>query len=103
MDEKHAANALSALGHEARLGIFRLLVRAGPNGLKVGDVGRLAGLPLSTLTHHLNALVQAGLVTQTRQGREVINQANHAAMRDVFAFIEDKCCQGVGVDETDAA
>ncbi len=103
MNEQHVAQALSALGHEARLGIFRLLVRAGPQGLNVGDVGRLAGLPLSTLTHHLNALVQAGLVTQTRQGREVINRADYAALRGVFAFVEQECCKGVAVDTTDAA
>ena len=103
MDEQRAATALSALGHEARLGIFRLLVRAGREGLNIGDIGRLCGLPPSTLAHHLGTLVDAGLVLQEREGREVINRADYAAVRGVFDFVEAECCMGVGLDRGDAA
>lgn len=98
-----AAKALDALGHEARLKIFRLLVRAGRDGVNIGDLGRLLGMPLSTLTHHLGALVQAGLAKQERQGREVINRADYAALRGVFAFVEAECCAGVEVKRDNAA
>jgi uncharacterized ion transporter superfamily protein YfcC len=56
------ARALSALGHDARLSIFRLLVQAGENGLRVGDIGTHLDMAASTLAHHLSALVAAGLV-----------------------------------------
>jgi ArsR family transcriptional regulator len=103
MTNTDAARALSALGHEARLDIFRLLVRAEPDGLNIGEIGRLVGAPPSTLAHHLGALVRAGLVSQEKQGREVINRARTDAMRRVFAFVEDECCRGVSSTRDDAA
>lgn len=103
MDLKSTALALSALGHEARLEIFRLIVRAEPRGLNIGEIGRLVGAPPSTLAHHLNALVRAGLVVQEKQGREVINRAETEAMRRAFAFVEEECCRGVSASRDDAA
>lgn len=103
MDDKQAAAFLSALGHEVRLRIFRLLVRAGADGLIIGEIGRHVGLPASTLAHHLGALVQAGLVTQERVGREVVNRADYAAMNRVLDYVASECCMGVSVVEGDAA
>jgi len=92
MDDTTAAKALSALGHDARLKVFRLLVRAGPEGLNIGEIGKRAGLPASTLAHHLGTLVAAGLVVQARQGRAVVNRADYQALRSVFGFVEAECC-----------
>lgn len=91
------ARALAALGHDARLAIFRLLVRAGEEGMRVGDIGAHLGLAPSTLAHHLSALVDAGLVRQERQGREVINRADYDAMRRVLDFLTAECCTGVTI------
>jgi len=103
MNDTNAAAALGALGHEARLRIFRLLVRAGPAGLNIGEIGRLIGLPASTLAHHLSALVQAGLVTQERRSRQVINRADFDVMSNVLAYVAEECCKGVSLVEDDAA
>jgi DNA-binding transcriptional ArsR family regulator len=97
------ARALAALGHEARLDIFRLLVRAGRDGLIVGDVAGHTRLPASTLAHHLRTLVSAGLVTQERRGREVVNRADFAAMNAALSFLTAECCQGVALVREDAA
>jgi ArsR family transcriptional regulator, arsenate/arsenite/antimonite-responsive transcriptional repressor len=91
------ARALAALGHDARLSIFRLLVRAGDEGLRVSDIGDHLGLAPSTLAHHLSTLVDAGLVLQDRQGREVINRVDYPAMRRVLDFLTSECCTGVAV------
>lgn len=98
MDELPAAAALAALGHEARLRIFRLLVRAGPGGLNIGEIGRHLGLPASTLAHHLGTLVAAGLVRQERQGREVLNRADFALMHDLLAYVASECCTGIRIE-----
>lgn len=90
----HAA-ALSALGHDARLTVFRLLVRAGPDGLNVGDLVAATALPASTLSHHLRTLVSSGLVTQTRIGREIINSVDFEAVRRTLGFLTSECCTGV--------
>lgn len=99
----HTARALSALGHEARLSMFRLLVKAGDAGLNVGDMGAHLGIPATTLGHHLSTLVDVGLVEQERRGREVINRVNYAQMRELVDFLTSECCIGVAVVEKKCA
>ncbi len=99
----YIARSLSALGHEARLEIYRLLVRAGEDGLNVGEIGAHLKIPASTLAHHLSTLVAAGLVIQERQGREVVNRADYVAMRRTVAFLTENCCIGVNMTTEDAA
>lgn len=91
------ARALAALGHDARLSIFRLLVKAGDEGLRVSDIGEHLGLAPSTLAHHLSTLVDAGLVLQDKQGREVFNRVDFPAMRALVGFLTSECCAGVAV------
>lgn len=97
------AKSLAALGHDARLDVFRLLVRAGHDGLTVGDISQHLQLAPSTLAHHLRALVDAGLVAQERRGREVINRTNFAAMRETLDFLTSECCQGVEIKNAEDA
>ncbi len=92
---KTVAPALAALGHEARLSVFRLLVRAGHEGLNVGEISVQLDLPASTLAHHLRALVLAGIVIQEKRGREVINRPDFEAMKLMMAFLTSECCTGV--------
>lgn len=102
LNTKKAAIALASLGHEARLSLYRLLVRAGNDGLNVGEIGEQLDLPASTLSHHLRALVQAGLVIQEKRGREVFNRPDFDAMAGTVAFLTEECCTGIEV-RTDAA
>jgi DNA-binding transcriptional ArsR family regulator len=97
------ARALAALGHDARLSIFRLLVKAGEDGLRVGDIGAHLGLAPSTLAHHLSTLVDAGLVMQERQGREVLNRVDYPAMQQVLNFLTSECCSGVALQASEDA
>lgn len=97
------ARALAALGHDARLSIFRLLVKAGDPGLRVSDIGALLGLAPSTLAHHLSTLVDAGLVLQERQGREVFNRVDFPAMHALVGFLTSECCAGVEVRSAEDA
>jgi ArsR family transcriptional regulator, arsenate/arsenite/antimonite-responsive transcriptional repressor len=99
MDQKselsNVSVALAALGHEARLSVYRLLVKAGDAGLNVGQIADHLDLPASTLAHHLRALVHAGLVVQDKQGREIINRPDFDAMKHVMQFLTAECCSGV--------
>lgn len=103
MNDQTAATALAALGHEARLKVYRLLVRAGPDGLRVGEIGEVLAIPPSTLKHHLVQLVGAGLITQEKQGREIINRAAFDSMHRLLSYIHDDCCAGVELRDHDAA
>lgn len=100
-DEQNAAKTLAALGHEARLRIFRLLVRAGDEGLSVGDIGMLLAVPPSTLAHHLSALVSAELVVQERQGRIIRNRIQYDRMNALLSYLSDDCCAGVAAPRSD--
>ncbi|MCG6121096.1 MAG: metalloregulator ArsR/SmtB family transcription factor [Microvirga sp.] len=97
------ARALAALGHDARLSIFRLLVRAGDEGLRVGDIGEHLQMAPSTLAHHLSALVDAELVMQEKQGREVFNRVDYPRMRRVLNFLTSECCAGIQLQTTETA
>lgn len=102
MNRDLAARCLSELGNLTRLDIYRLLVRASPHGLTVGEIQARLDVPASTLAFHLRGLVAAGLVVQQRNGREVICRANHQQVNAVIEFLREKCCLGVD-DEVPAA
>ena len=89
-----AIDALSALAHEGRLGVFRRLVRAGPGGLAAGEIARATGALPSTLSTNLSILSAAGLVTSRREGRSIIYAAAYGRMRDLIAFLMEDCCGG---------
>jgi DNA-binding transcriptional ArsR family regulator len=81
LDGALAISALSALAHDARLQVFRLLVKAGPEGLPAGEIAREIGAPASTLSTNLAILLNAGLVTALRDGRSIIYAAAYDRMR----------------------
>jgi ArsR family transcriptional regulator len=92
MNSKQAVNALSALAHEHRLGVYRLLVEAGPEGLNAGTIAARLKVPPSSLTFHLQNLHRAGLVTQERRSRELIYAADFNAMTGLVGFLTENCC-----------
>ena len=101
MDLNHAARCLEKLGNPTRLEIFRLLVRAGEEGLAVGDLQAHLGIPASTLSHHVAQLVNVGLVSQEREGRVLRCQPNWTLMGALVAYLTEECCRGVGEAESE--
>lgn len=94
MESTSAAFAFAALGQETRLDLLRALLAAGPSGLAAGDIAARLGVPPSTLSFHLRALDQAGLVAATRQGRSLIYAAQVDRLRALLTFLADACCDG---------
>jgi ArsR family transcriptional regulator len=86
--------ALEGLARESRLGIFRLLVVAGPDGMPAGKIAERMALPAPTLSFHLSQLKNAGLITCRRDGRSLIYSADFAAMNGLVAFLTENCCGG---------
>ncbi len=86
------AKRMNALGNETRLSVFRVLVRAGPEGVSVGQVQKHLDLPASTLTHHLHRLIGAGLARQKRRGTILMCCADFEAMTGTFQFFAEECC-----------
>jgi ArsR family transcriptional regulator len=92
MNLKQAAARLEALGNPTRLEIYRVLVRAGEDGLPVGDIQRQTDVLRSTLSHHLHRLIGVGLVTQERQATTLICRANYRVMNETLGFLSTECC-----------
>ena len=92
-DLVQAASTFAALGSEQRLAVLRTLVRVGPEGLSIGELGARTSVTGSTLTHHMKILAQAGLVTQERQGRSIICAAvAYDELRHLSEFLLRECC-----------
>jgi DNA-binding transcriptional ArsR family regulator len=94
MDLDTAIKRLSAIAQEARLEVFRLLVKAGPEGLAAGDIARALNVPANTMSAQLLVLSNAGLVRARREGRSIIYAINFDAMRDLLVFLTEDCCGG---------
>lgn len=95
IDDSSAAQAFAALGNESRLMILRVLVKAGTQGVNVGELQRLTKLPASTLAHHLATLGQAGVIRQEKRGRETMNFAEYGRLRRVSGYLLEDCCAGM--------
>jgi DNA-binding transcriptional ArsR family regulator len=94
METLQAAELLSALGHESRLAIFRLLVEAGPAGMNVSTIAEHLGIPGATLSFHLSHLSRVGLIKGERESRFIHYSAEFEAMDELIAFLTRNCCQG---------
>jgi ArsR family transcriptional regulator len=92
MNLEKAASQLEALGNPTRLNIYRILVRAGDEGLPVGSVQEKLGIPASTLSHHCKRLIETGLVSQERQATTLICRAQYPAMQSLIGYLADECC-----------
>ncbi len=92
MDIESVASALKELGHTTRLTIYKRLVKAGEAGLPVGVLQKDLGIPASTLSHHIAALVSAGLIKQKREGRILRCVAQYIVLDTIIAFLTAECC-----------
>ncbi len=92
MDRSKVLESLSALSHEARLDLVRLLMPLGDAGLPAGDIGRALGLSASRLSFHLAALEGAGLIRSRRVARNVIYSVDAAGMGRTIAYLLNDCC-----------
>ena len=88
----NAVLVLNALAQESRLAIFRHLIRSGPTGSSAGHIGELLEVHPATLSFHLNALRQAGLVVARRDSRSIIYTANFSRMSDLIGYLTENCC-----------
>lgn len=94
MDKYDALEALSALAQDIRLDVFRLLVRAGDDGMNAGDIAETLDVRQNTMSTNLAILSRAGLVKSQRQGRSIRYFADMEGMRGLLSFLMQDCCGG---------
>lgn len=94
METQNALQKLSALAQDGRLAVFRLLVKAGPDGLAAGDIARKLKTAPNTMSAQLLVLSNAGLIRARREGRSIIYAADFEAMGSLLVFLTEDCCGG---------
>ena len=95
MEETAVVKALGALAQPVRLRVFRALVVAGPAGLNPGALAQALDVAATTLSFHLKELTHAGLVSQERDGRNLVYRASFDRMNALVNYLTDHCCQGM--------
>lgn len=98
MKEKTAVASLAALAQSMRLRIFRALIGAGPQGMTPGALSATLDVPASTLSFHLKELMHANLVSQERDGRNLIYRASIVQMTGLLDYLTAHCCNGAACD-----
>jgi DNA-binding transcriptional ArsR family regulator len=94
MNPNDAIARLSALAQESRLAVFRLLVKAGPEGMAAGDIARALKIPANTLSAQLLLLSNARLARARRDGRSIIYAVDFEAMSELLVYLTEDCCGG---------
>jgi DNA-binding transcriptional ArsR family regulator len=94
METTSAVKRLSALAQDARLELFRLLVKAGPDGLAAGEIARSLETAPNTTSAQLLVLSNAGLIRARREGRSIIYSVDFDAMSELLVFLTEDCCGG---------
>ncbi|MDR0478407.1 MAG: helix-turn-helix domain-containing protein [Burkholderiaceae bacterium] len=94
MEAKTATAIFEVLSSEARLAIYRLLVKYAPDGLVAGEVARMLDIPKTNLSFHLKAIVHSGLASMEREGRNTRYRANIPLMLETIAYLTAECCSG---------
>lgn len=93
-EQRETVAALSALAHDHRLIVFRLLVRQGSSGMPAGEIAQRLSIQPSTLSRHLAQLERAGLLRSWRVERHIFYAIDIEGTRRLVAFLTEDCCQG---------
>lgn len=94
MKTKQALAALSALAQPHRLAVHGWLVERAPDGAFAGEIAEHLDLPTTTLSFHLKALLQAGLIQAEASGRHIRYRADLEAIQGLVAYLTENCCGG---------
>ena len=86
---EHVA-ALKALAHLGRLDVFFYLVKAA-TPLPVGDIQAALKLPAPTLSHHLEHLERAGLISRRKEDRFIYSEVRRDIVTDLVRLLT-ACC-----------
>jgi DNA-binding transcriptional ArsR family regulator len=103
MEEIDVVKALAALAQPVRLKVFRALVVMGPAGMTPGAIAERLQVPATTLSFHLKELMFAALVSQERDGRNLIYRASFERMNELLGYLTANCCEGAACAVTTEA
>lgn len=92
-EQNRMAEMAKAVGHPARIAILQFLARQ--DNCFCGSIVEEVGLAQATVSQHLKALKEAGLITGTIAGVSTcycIDQKGISELRGMFNGLLDNCC-----------
>ncbi len=92
LTNEQAADIFAQLGNDTRLCIIKILVEAGDDGLRVGEIQKELNIPGSTLSHHLLHLRNVGLIEQCRVGSALVCSVNYEKLNQSIDYLKAECC-----------
>ncbi|MGL4239340.1 ArsR/SmtB family transcription factor [Tabrizicola sp.] len=92
MERSKALAALSALAHETRLDLIRLLTPQGAKGMPAGQIAETLGIAAPRLSFHLSALEQAGLLRSRKVARNVFYSVDPSGIGQTISYVLNDCC-----------
>lgn len=92
MNDQEAMAAFAALSNVTRLKLLKALVRAGPAGLNAGALADAVSATPSRTSFHLAAMSETGMITSTRQARQIIYAVDFARMGEIVTYLMSDCC-----------
>ena len=94
MDIINATTIFATLSQPTRLEVFRLLIKAGPDGMSSGDLGVSLNVKANTMSMNLKHLLHSGLVRNERHGRQIRYFADMSAVGSLLSYLMQDCCGG---------
>ncbi len=94
MEKSIATTIFESLASGVRLDAYRLLVKAGSEGMVAGEIASTLAIPPTNLSFHLKALTLAGMLNVTQEGRFQRYRANIPLMLELIAYLTEECCGG---------
>lgn len=94
MNKEIATQVFESLASGIRLDVYRLLVKAGLEGMVAGQIASTLAIAPNNLSFHLKAMTHAGLLSVEQEGRFQRYRANIPLMLELIAFLTEECCSG---------
>lgn len=98
LDVNYLAELFKALGETNRINIFKYMCQCASSGqstCSVGDVASCCDVDMSVVSRHLSTLKKAGVVSATKNGKQVnysLNSKELAKALRSLADLVENCC-----------
>lgn len=101
--DSELAALCSALAHPWRVAILRNLLAHTADGRQFGQLSKDLQISPSTLTHHLNEMEAAGVLTREPEGRATRLRLNLPILTGAVQQLTQLCCPAATAPQNEAA
>ena len=97
MEPEEITRVLGAISQPTRYEIMQVLgknAQMGGNGVTAGAISSALQIQPATLSFHLKDMTLKGVLSQRREGRNIVYSANLAVLISALEFVVEDICGG---------